>query len=212
MENKSSIDLETSRRLRNPQLNTDYLFGEARGKMFGVMECETPRGDRTFLRAFSGQYNGRWLVKGWVGPLFDVAEWCRINEHTEKEIKGLTARIRAATEADSVQEMKRFRKDLSRQLMKDIHSIYRLPNFRGETATLARLFPDNLPTGTGDCCAPKLIGHAARNNLRPISMAEFYVGKENLSGSRRHGRFYPSCREKCQPLLGYMLCGLDRES
>ena len=95
--------------------------------------------------------------------------------------------------------------------MKDIHSLYQINNFHGETTTLSQMFQgNNIPTGTGDCCGPKLLGHAAKNNLVPLSMAEFYVGKKNRSGSKFHGRFYPSCKEKCQPILGFMLCGLDQ--
>lgn len=211
LENEPSIDLETQDQHRDPQLQTDYLFGKARGKMFGVMECETSDGGLTFIHAFSGQYNGRWLVNGWVEPLFDVDTWHRINYSVEKKIKRLTAEISSRAKNDaSIKKLKEYRRKLSRQLMKDIHSIYRLPNFRGETVRLSDLFPNNLPTGTGDCCAPKLLGHAARNNLKPRSMAEFYVGKENQSGSKKHGRFYTSCKEKCQPLLGFMLCGLNK--
>ena len=177
--------------------------------MFGVMECMTHDGKKIFLHGFSGQYCGHWLIGGWVEPLFDVEAWHKTNDSIEKEIKRLTKQIdteRGST--DHVIRLKRIRKKLSQQLMKDIHSLYRLTNFRGETKSLSQLFPDNIPTGTGDCCGPKLLGHAAKNNLTPLSMAEFYVGKENRSGSKVHGRFYPSCEEKCQPILGFMLCGL----
>ena len=96
--------------------------------------------------------------------------------------------------------------------MKDIHALYKLTNFRGETKTFSKLFPEtkNIPTGTGDCCAPKLLCHAAKNDLLPLSLAEFYVGGKNRSGSKRHGHFYPSCEEKCQPLMGFLLCGLGQ--
>ena len=93
--------------------------------------------------------------------------------------------------------------------MKDIHSLYSLTNFRGETKKLSQLSLNNLPTGIGDCCAPKLLCHAAKNDLVPISMAEFFVGKENRSGTKIHGQFYPACEEKCQPLMGFLLCGLE---
>lgn len=100
---------------------------------------------------------------------------------------------------------------MSRRLMLDIHAIYRLTNFRGRTETLFGAYSADggIPTGTGDCCAPKLLNYAAVNNLFPVGLAEFYWGLDNKSGSRRHGMFYPSCREKCQPILGYLLCGLE---
>ncbi|NLM01258.1 MAG: RluA family pseudouridine synthase [Treponema sp.] len=64
------------------------------------------------------------------------------------------------------------------------------------------------PTGAGECCAPKLLAYAFRNNLRPVSLAEFYYGDSNKSGSKQHKKFYEPCDDKCLPLLNKML-GLD---
>ena len=61
----------------------------------------------------------------------------------------------------------------------------------------------------GDCCAPKLLDHAARNNLKPVGIAEFYWGPSNPSQTKKHGQFYPACRGKCEPILGHMLEGME---
>ena len=114
------------------------------------------------------------------------------------------------------QKLVQLRKKKSQQLMRAIHSLYRLHNFHGQVASLERVFAAGTdkkglpPTGTGDCCAPKLLQHAAVHNLTPLAVAEFYIGKENRSGSRQHGCFYPSCQAKCYPILGFMLCGADQ--
>ena len=42
-------------------------------------------------------------------------------------------------------------------------------------------------------------------------MAEFWWGESPKNELRRHGNFYPSCKEKCEPLLRFMLQGLDVE-
>ncbi len=209
IEKSGTIELASSRSRQNPQLKTEYLFGKARGKMFGVLECEDGYGNITYIYAFSGQYNGLWLVNGWVGPLFNVDEWLKTNYLTEKEIKRLTCQIEDNRQSTETATLKTIRRQLSRELMKELHALYTIPNFSGETTTLSHLFPQgNIPTGTGDCCGPKLLNHAAKNNLRPLSMAEFYIGKENRSLTKQHGAFYPACTEKCQPLLGFMLCGI----
>ena len=44
-----------------------------RGKMFGVLVVAGEGGRVGYLRGFSGTLDGRWLVDGFVGPLFDVA-------------------------------------------------------------------------------------------------------------------------------------------
>ena len=36
------------------------------------------------LHAFSGQYNGLWLVDGWVPPLFDIDEFLDIDRRERK--------------------------------------------------------------------------------------------------------------------------------
>ena len=193
------------------RLSTDPLFRESRGKMFGVMECHTADGATIFCKAFSGQFNGLWLVDGWVPPLFDVDEWTGVNTGPEMTIKGLSREIQACLDDHEKRNLQRERKDLSRRLMKDLHSLYRLTNFRGLTYRLTDIFPDKtgIPTGTGDCCAPKLLNFAATNNLVPIRISEFYWGRENKSANRQHGHFYLPCIEKCRPILGFMLCGLS---
>ncbi|UZP67055.1 hypothetical protein N1030_15805 [Desulfovibrio mangrovi] len=106
------------------------------------------------------------------------------------------------------------RRQLSQRSMRAIHELYRVRNFRGEIASLFDIFPAGrgVPTGTGDCCAPKLLQYAMQHNMTPLGLAEFYWGRESRSGARQHGEFYPSCQDKCYPILGYMLCGLEEET
>ncbi len=192
------------------RFSTDYLFGIARGQMFGVLVCEDGRGQKIVLRAFSGQYNGIWEVDGWVPPVISVHEFEELNNETEKIIKNLGMAIDNLPEDDiERKELIVKRRGLSRKLMMDIHDLYKLTNFSGETKKLSDVFlgKTGIPTGTGDCCGPKLLNDAAIKGLRPLGLAEFYYGRENRSKSRQHGRFYPSCKEKCQPITGYLLCG-----
>jgi len=211
--NKSeTIDLLSSTQNKVAALDLSYLFGPARGKMFGLMECRKPDGSIILLRAFSGQYNGSWQVDGWVPPLFDVDQFNTTTFETEKKIKQIGQKItQCLAHSDIWLELRKQRRQLSQNLMQDIHALYSLTNFRGETVGLSQAYTgDNgIPTGTGDCCAPKLLNFAAKNNFRPLGLIEFYWGKENKSGTRRHGSVYSSCVEKCQPILGFLLCGLD---
>ena len=208
-----SINLFSSDKNEDEELKTDYLFGPARGKMFGVMNCTQPNGADMSLFAFSGQYNGSWKVQGWAPPLFDVDDFSGINDTIEKQIKIIGREIDLLPDhSEKWLLLRDKRRRLSQNLMRDIHSLYRLTNFHGETTPLYQAYNDQngISTGTGDCCAPKLFNYAAKNNLTPRGIAEFYWGRQNKSASRRHGFFYSSCKEKCEPILGYMLCGLDR--
>ncbi|WP_413200485.1 pseudouridine synthase [Nostoc piscinale] len=111
------------------------------------------------------------------------------------------------TAADTkIRELKQQRKTLSRQLQAQMHAAYSLMNFFGQSLTLQQLMPDGLPTGTGDCCAPKLLHYAATHHLKPLAMAEFWWGKS--SGDKVQGEFYEACAERCQPLMGFLLSGM----
>jgi hypothetical protein len=207
-----TIDLFSPPSTADGALLLDYLFGPARGKMFGLMECRAVDGTTVLLRAFSGQYNSRWLVEGWAPPLFEVADFISLTHAREKQIKELGLHIdQSRRHSHQWLVLRKKRRGLSQELMQDIHDLYSVRNFRGETVSLREAFAgkSGIPAGTGDCCAPKLLNFAARNDLRPLGICEFYWGKENRSGTCRHGLFTSSCKEKCAPLLGFMLCGLE---
>lgn len=212
LEQEKRIDLLAPTSQTDPRLSTAGLFGEYRGKMFGIMVCRAADGSERILRAFSGQYNGIWEVDGWAPPLFNVETYTRVYADIEPRIKQL-GRTLQLTEHGSTQwkDLTSRRRQLSQQWMREIYALYTLSNFRGQQRLLSEAFAGSggIPTGTGDCCAPKLFNQAARENLQPLGLAEFYWGRENASRSRQHGRFYPSCATKCAPILGFMLCGLE---
>ncbi|MBU1232431.1 MAG: hypothetical protein KKD01_02690 [Proteobacteria bacterium] len=208
------IDFDSKATLLRKELKTDSLYGKARGKMFGVLFCRTANGEEQILKAFSGQYNGLWEVDGWAPPLFDVQEFATLTQPAEQRIKTLGREAEdTALSSDRRSRLLKKRKELSQQLMKEIHRLYRLHNFRGRKISLLELFPDGsgIPTGTGDCCAPKLLNFAARKGFQPLGLAEFYWGRTNKSATRHEGYFYPACLDKCGPILGFLLCGLEEQ-
>ena len=113
-----------------------------------------------------------------------------------------------ATTDTRISELKQQRKALSRQLQAQMHAIYSLTNFSGRSQSLQQLMPKGLPTGTGDCCAPKLLHYAATHNLKPLGMAEFWWGTSLVNQDKIQGEFYGACTERCQPLMGFLLSGL----
>ena len=211
---QQSIHFSTDSDKNKDNLSTIPLLGEARGKMFGVLNCLTENKTPVSLYAFSGQFNGKWCVEGWVPPLFNVEIFHKITYHTEKEIKAITRNItKTPAHSEEWLKLRKQRRTLSQILMKEIHSLYKLTNFKGETRNLGEVYngKNNIPTGTGDCCAPKLLNFAANNNLQPTGISEFFYGRETKSGSQSHGKFSSSCQQKCAPILGFMLCGLTEK-
>ncbi len=205
------IDFHVPESEADLRLSTDYLYGDARGQMFGVLVCRDRQGRTGVLRAFSGQYNSIWRVPGWVPPLVDVDALRRISFGVERVIKRMGRRIDdLPADSPEREDLITKRRVLSQALMKDIHALYMIPNFRRELVPLPKAVfgGGGIPSGTGDCCAPKLLGYAARHDLTPLGLAEFYFGRENRSGTRKHGKVYTSCPEKCGRILGFMLCGM----
>ncbi|MGI6657240.1 MAG: hypothetical protein ACOX5Z_10570 [Desulfobulbus sp.] len=196
----------------DPRCSTEGLFGPAGGKMFGLLACRNAADEKVVLRAFSGQYNGLWQVAGWVGPIFAPERFAALVQEPERAIKELGWKIEALPATSPLRRaLRQQRRQLSRRLMTQVHDLYRLTNFRGETLPLTKAFlgAGAPPAGTGDCCAPKLLHHAVCHNLRPYALAEWYWGSDSASGLRSHGCLYPACAAKCQPLLGFLLCGLS---
>lgn len=69
----------------------------------------------------------------------------------------------------------------------------------------------SIPAGSGECCAPKLLQYAYANHLRPLCMAEFWLGPSPKDELRIDSNYYPACHAKCKPILSHMLVGLDME-
>jgi tRNA pseudouridine32 synthase / 23S rRNA pseudouridine746 synthase len=109
-----------------------------------------------------------------------------------------------------IQTLKQQRKQLSQKLQTQMHEAAAVMNFLGASKSLRELMPGGMPTGTGECCMPKLLHYAASHQLRPIAIAEFWWGADTSDHSQ--GEFYGPCAPRCQPLLGFMLSGLNVSS
>ncbi|MEW5859646.1 MAG: pseudouridine synthase [Cyanobacteriota bacterium] len=132
----------------------------------------------------------------------------RMLKRQQNEVLQPLKQLIEATQA-RMRELKQQRKELSRQLQTQMHAAYSLTNFAGQSLSLQELMPGgSMPTGTGDCCAPKLLHYAATHGLKPLAMAEFWWGSSSADRDKIQGEFYGACAERCQPLMGFLLSGL----
>lgn len=106
------------------------------------------------------------------------------------------------------------RRQLSRRLMRALHATYELTNAHGQTVPLLELYEPygTPPSGTADCCAPKLLHWAALRGIQPVGLAEFWWGFPSQRRHRAHAKLYSACEAKCKPLLGFLLCGAQHAS
>ena len=136
-------------------------------------------------------------------------------EHTTQQNVDATEILRDAQNDTNIELLKEERKNRSIALQEWIFRQFRLRNARGEEEDILSIFGRtahrNPPAGTGECAAPKLLQFAYLHGLHPLAMAEFWWGHSPKGEIRRHGHYYPSCRHKCEPILGFMLQGLDVE-
>lgn len=134
-------------------------------------------------------------------------DWNKKSEELEEKEKEVTSEYKY---------LKEKRKVLSANLQAKLFDEYHFLNAEGTKRSLISIFsetPQKLPpAAAGECAAPKLLQFAYLNNLKPISMAEFWWGAEPKSAIRKHKHYYPSCQGKCFPILSHMLQGLEVDS
>lgn len=110
-------------------------------------------------------------------------------------------------------ELKNERKRKSAELQEQLFAQYNFLNINKEKKSLWDIFKNTSlkkpPSGAGVCAAPKLLQYAFEHNYTPITMAEFWWGKTPNSLIRKHKKYYPACRGKCEPILNHMLVGMD---
>ncbi|WKK60256.1 pseudouridine synthase [Sphingobacterium sp. BN32] len=111
-----------------------------------------------------------------------------------------------------IDNLKDERKRRSADLQQRLFDQYHFLNAEGNTKPVLDIFQDHInmppPAGAGECAAPKLLQYAYQHQLKPIALAEFWWGASPSSEVRKHKQYYPSCRGKCEPILGHMLQGL----
>lgn len=207
------------------------------GKMFGVLIVEKD-GQRYYLRAFSGIYNGSYHHEGFVPPVCDLQDREGYFHQEEKRISHITQQLQDSSSEDERTKLKALRKEKSKALQMWTFQQFRMLNAHRQTADLLEIFKDYKspfsveeyvdykegrtphkpkskqgipPGGAGECCAPKLLQYAYQHSLKPVCMGEFWVGPSQMNEMRLEGNFYPSCQSKCMPILTYMMQGLDVE-
>ncbi|MFK8060696.1 MAG: RluA family pseudouridine synthase [Polaribacter sp.] len=113
---------------------------------------------------------------------------------------------------DKIATLKKGRKEKSNFLQQEIFRNYSFLNQQKELKNLLDIFNNPTikpPAGSGECTAPKLLNYAFANDLKPITMAEFWWGISPNSAIRKHKNFYPACQSRCKPILEHMLKGVD---
>lgn len=131
----------------------------------------------------------------------------------EEKLKAVEVEIKAWEEKIQIQN--NIRKHKSASLQDRLFKQYNFLNIHQEKINVRHIFESTPlqkpPAGAGECATPKLLQYAFQNQIQPLAMAEFWWGQSPVSEIRKHKEFYPACRGKCEPILGYMLQGIPMD-
>ena len=194
------------------------------GKMFGVLVVRNADDQLGYLSAFSGKMAGGNHHEGFVPPVFDsltensflnngMKELTRIND----EIRVMDTRL--SSEGTDVADtgagfhelglLRLRRKQHSTALQQQLFNHYYFLDAMGRSKSLNEIFEaagyKNPPSGAGECAGPKLLQYAFRHQYQPVALTEFWWGQSPKSDYWKHKQHYPCCKEKCEPILGFML-------
>lgn len=200
---------------------SDGQNGKAIGKMFGVLVVQKQNGEVGYITAFSGKIAGGNHHAHFVPPVFDgltegsfvnvgMTELTNINQQLKELQKDKSEEGKMAVDA-----LKKHRTQHCTAILDGIVDSYHFLNANLESKGLRSIFKEKLgknpPGGAGECALPKLLQFAFLNDLKPIAMLEFWWGKSAKRLFMEHGAFYPSCTDKCEPILEHMLAGIEVE-
>lgn len=134
------------------------------------------------------------------------AKWRTKIEEKEQALNGMLEKIRI---------LKNKRKNRSDQLQQWLFNQFVMLSAKGEKRNLAEIFrttPQAVPpSGSGECCEPRLLQFAFANGYEPLCMAMMWLGASPQNIVRKHRHYYPACQGRCKPILEWMMQGLDIE-
>ena len=203
------------------QISRESTERKGQGLMIGSLVCwkkadNEAGGYRVVLYAVSGnskilEVNSKKSINEllreetvFVPSIVSVTEIEDALQENDKKIHELTDEINKLTVVSEQRELLiKERTLLTDASLKKVFSLYDFTCFNGSKISLNQIIENHSnrlpPTGTGDCCAPKLLSYAFANGLEPVSMDEIYYGRN--TAHKTNGVSYPPCDERC----GYIL-------
>lgn len=143
---------------------------------------------------------------------YQKAELRRLKNSCNEQLTSCRQALQALQ--NEISELKAERKRRSDDLQRWLFGHFEMLNGRGEKKNLMDIFKEWAektgskcvvpPSGSGECCAPKLLQYAFLNNLTPMAIAEFTCVKGNI-------QWREACQSRCAPILDWMLQGVDVE-
>ena len=224
------ISLIEAGKIELEQYGRESLERKGQGLMIGSLVCwekTASGGRRVVLYAVSGN-NKKLKVTGgkdcieklfseksiFVPSIVSTEKIDQALEENDLQIHKLTEQINklsvVSKTSDDYKVLVKERTLLTDASLKKVFSLYKFTRFDGKKISLDKIINNHggrlPPTGTGDCCAPKLLSYAFAHSLEPVSMDEVYYGRN--TAHKINGLSYVPCDERCGYILPSIL-GLE---
>lgn len=192
------------------------------GIMLGAMIALDTQNNKKVLITVSGlghkiDFNDERIF---VQPIVDIKKINDALQKNDKEIHILTNTInKLKNENTDCKDLLKQRLTLCNESLLKVYELYYFCCSDGKTRSLLELCESAQqnyakidgtnsqkttslpPTGTGDCCAPKLLHYAYSNNLKPISMCEVFYKKNTVNNNKLLSEKSPPCDHRCSLIL-----------
>lgn len=187
----------------------EHDFSVNKGKMFGILVVQLDDKSFSYLGTVSGKLTGNSTSNRFVPSVFDDSVDDYFINRGMKELTEIGNSIKRTENEAEISELKEKRNLKSHALQQRLFENYQFINALGIEKNVLEIFESssygNPPAAAGECAAPKLLQHAFMHGLKPIALAEFWWGNQPKNKERKHKSFYPACKNKCRPILEFML-------
>jgi len=187
----------------------DYDFNTRDGKMFGVLVIQKEDNSYGYLGSVSGKISRHSICPKFAPSVFDDSTDDYFINTEMSKLSNICNEINACTDPIEKVKLKEHRRQFSYGIQQRIFENSRFTNIAGIYRNVIEIFEESThgqpPAAAGECAAPKLIQHAINNNLKTIAIAEFWWGNPLKTNDRIHKAYYPACKNKCRPILEFLL-------
>ncbi|MCR9063917.1 MAG: pseudouridylate synthase [Cytophagales bacterium] len=186
-----------------------YDFQTKKGKMFGVLVVQKDDLSYSFIGTVSGKLPENAQCDQFIPSAFDVSVGDFFINKGMTELTEIGKEIKRALNPAEIATLKLERNKKSVALQKRLFENYHFLNLSGHSQNLLEIFGTSShgkpPAAAGECVAPKVLQYAFQHRLKPIALAEFWWGSPIKNDLKIHKAFYPACKDRCRPILEYML-------
>lgn len=187
----------------------EHDFHIEKGKMFGVLVVQKNDSSYGYIGTVSGKLPKRAYCDNFVPSVFDDSIDNFFINRGMTELTEIGNKVKSSNNAAEIVLLKEQSRQKSIALQKRLFENYNFLNLSGEQENILKIFQrsshGNPPSAAGECAAPKLLQFAIQHQLKPIALSEFWWGKPIKQKGKEHAAYYPACKDRCRPILEYML-------